>query len=159
MVNLPTSQEWLEQSSQLLQARPTTTRITTKYTIPNPTAKSKSKKQRRPPVTAAASSDPSYSAAALPPLRALLTLKTYDPDSGACIKYQTDKAAEVGRLVASLGRLGRSMAAMPAIEDAPVSDAPQAEEIPPSKAEPIEGKQQAQGGGGGASKRKKKGKK
>jgi len=29
------------------------------------------------------------------------------------LKYQTDKAAEVGRLVASLGRLGRNMSGLP----------------------------------------------
>lgn len=40
-------------------------------------------------------------------------LKTYDPVSGVCLKYRTDKAAEVGRLVASLGSCGRVMAALP----------------------------------------------
>ena len=38
--------------------------------------------------------------------------------SGTCLQYETTKAAEVGRLVSSLGRLGREMAALPeAIED------------------------------------------
>ena len=45
--------------------------------------------------------------------RAYLVLKTYDPESGIVLKYKTDKAAEVGRLIASLGRLGRDMAALP----------------------------------------------
>lgn len=45
--------------------------------------------------------------------RATLTLKTYCPESGVCLKYKTDRAAEVGRLVAGLGRLGRHMAALP----------------------------------------------
>ena len=40
-------------------------------------------------------------------------LKTYDPESGVVLKYKTDKAADVGRLIASLGRLGRHMAALP----------------------------------------------
>lgn len=40
-------------------------------------------------------------------------LKTYDPVSGVCLKYRTDKAAEVGRLVAALGSCGRVMAALP----------------------------------------------
>lgn len=40
-------------------------------------------------------------------------LKTYDPVSGVCLKYRTDKAAEVGRLVAALGTCGRVMAALP----------------------------------------------
>lgn len=33
--------------------------------------------------------------------------------SGVCLKYRTDKAAEVGRLVAALGSCGRVMAALP----------------------------------------------
>lgn len=38
--------------------------------------------------------------------------------SGTCLQYETTKGAEVGRLVSSLGRLGREMAALPeAIED------------------------------------------
>ena len=45
--------------------------------------------------------------------RAVLTLKTYDPESGVCLKFQTDRAAEVGRLINGLGRLGRHMAALP----------------------------------------------
>ena len=38
---------------------------------------------------------------------ATLTLKTYHPDSGICLKYRTDKAAEVGRLVSGLGKLAK----------------------------------------------------
>lgn len=49
---------------------------------------------------------------------ATFVLKTYDPVSGTCLQYETTKAAEVGRLVSSLGRLGREMAALPeAIDD------------------------------------------
>lgn len=40
-------------------------------------------------------------------------LKTYDPVSGTCLKYRTDKAADVGRLIAALGTCGRVMAALP----------------------------------------------
>ena len=47
-----------------------------------------------------------------PATKAHLTLKTYDPESGTCLKYRTDKAAEVGRLVASLGKLGKGMAGL-----------------------------------------------
>lgn len=36
-----------------------------------------------------------------------MTLKTYHPDSGICLKYRTDKAAEVGRLMTGLGRLAK----------------------------------------------------
>ena len=45
--------------------------------------------------------------------RAVLTLKTFDPESGVCLKFKTDKAADVGRLVGGLGRLGRHMVALP----------------------------------------------
>lgn len=40
-------------------------------------------------------------------------LKTYDPVSGTTLKYRTDKAADVGRLIAALGTCGRVMAALP----------------------------------------------
>jgi hypothetical protein len=46
-----------------------------------------------------------------------LTLKTFDPTSGTLLKYKTDKAAEVGRLIASLGTLGRHMASLPEIAE------------------------------------------
>jgi hypothetical protein len=40
-------------------------------------------------------------------------LKTYDPASGVTLKFKTDRAAEVGRLINGLGRVGRHMAALP----------------------------------------------
>lgn len=43
-------------------------------------------------------------------------LKTFDPASGTTLKYQTDKAAEVSRLIQILGRLARPMAGLE-IED------------------------------------------
>ena len=45
--------------------------------------------------------------------RAVLTLKTYDPESSVCLKFKTDRAADVSRLINGLGRLGRHMAALP----------------------------------------------
>lgn len=56
------------------------------------------------------------SAAPLVP-RATLTLKTYDPESGVTLKFKTDRAAEVGRLINGLGRVGRHMAALPEKEE------------------------------------------
>ncbi|TVY24786.1 Uncharacterized protein LHYA1_G006832 [Lachnellula hyalina] len=103
MPYLATAQEWLTQSTLLLQARPSTTRITTKYTHASTIAKkSKSKPRRNAPPTEST---------------ALLTLKTYDPASGATLKYETDKAAEVGRLMMILGRLGRGMAGLEVREE------------------------------------------
>lgn len=91
---------YLHQSSLLIQAYPQQTRITTKYSLPR---KSKSTNKDDTAVTeteteaAKVKRDPS----------ATLTLKTYHPDSGICLKYRTDKAAEVGRLMSGLGRLAK----------------------------------------------------
>ncbi|PHH61048.1 hypothetical protein CDD81_816 [Ophiocordyceps australis] len=142
------SQEWLDQSLLLLEARPSTTRVTTKYSV----------KRTKP---SPSSADNAESSAVKPP-RGSLVIKTYDPVSGVTLKYRTTKAAEVTRLVySSLGRLGRSMAALPpdapdeSMPDAPVPDtAGQGEAA--AQAQP-KAQQQQQGGGGG--KKKKKGRK
>jgi hypothetical protein len=91
--------------------------------------------------------------------KATFVLKTYDPDSGTCLQYQTTKAAEVGRLVGSLGRLGRHQAALPegmqdlgAPAEAAAVSTPKGEEDVKMGGVPAEPK-----AGGG--KKKKKGKK
>ncbi|KAI2785239.1 signal recognition particle 9 kDa protein-domain-containing protein [Daldinia loculata] len=169
-----TSQEWLHQSSLLLEARPTTTRITTKYHI------SKPKPRRAKKAPAPTPTSPSTTTDTAP--RGSLTLKTYDPHSGACLKYRTTKAAEVSRLIQSLGRpLGARMAALPLPEaadevmaDAPLAAGTPAEEkrgedvVGPAQLEgstggggkaPGQGQGQAGGGGGGGKGKKKRGKK
>ncbi|KAJ9658532.1 hypothetical protein H2201_007739 [Coniosporium apollinis] len=171
-----TSQEWFHQSSLLLQARPTTTRITSKYTISSPTSASATARRKRKAqarasdTTADANASDTATSAPPPPSaqptgpRATLTLKTYDPESGVCLKYQTTKAAEVGRLVASLGKLGRGMAGLAELaEDVTIADAQPAEQgpgvsTPVSDAAGKEAKAAPQAGGGGG-KKKKKGKK
>ncbi|KAM5345535.1 hypothetical protein ACJ41O_011396 [Fusarium nematophilum] len=139
-----TSQEWLDQSALLLEARPATTRITTRYSLsPAPS---------RPDA-------PDATAPKAP--RGSLVLKTYDPVSGTTLKYRTTKAAEVSRLVyASLGRLGRSMAAVPDVPEEAMPDAGDADDqqAAPSQPPPPQQQQASQGGGGGG-KKKKKGKK
>lgn len=84
------------------------TRITTKYNIPNLESSkyTKTKKRKRETET-----DGATAAAKVP--KAYLTLKTYDPESGVVLKFKTDRAAEVGRLINGLGKLGRYMAALP----------------------------------------------
>ncbi|PWW79589.1 hypothetical protein C7212DRAFT_291468 [Tuber magnatum] len=77
-----TPQEFVDESLLLLNARPSTTRITTSY----------------------------HAATAG---KGKLTLKTYDPVSGALVKFRTSKIAVVGRLVAGLNRLGRQQARVP----------------------------------------------
>ena len=107
--------------------------------------------------------------------RALLTLKTYDPVSGTCLKYKTDKAAEVGRLATSLGRCGRVMAALPvkeetqskekSVEETEGAAAVKTEDTKDptnkgrSKGGQAQGKGGEKGGGGGGGGKKKKGKK
>lgn len=91
------------------------TRITTKYNIPNldsPKFQQKLKKRKRE----AEGEEKDGAPAPLVP-RATLALKTYDPESGVVLKFKTDRAAEVGRLIAGLGRVGRHMAALPEKED------------------------------------------
>ncbi|BCS19268.1 SRP9/SRP21 family protein [Aspergillus puulaauensis] len=87
---LPTSAAYLKESSLLLQAYPDSTRITTKYTFPK-TNSNKSQPQQTSTQEKA-------------PL-ATLVLKTYNPEAGICLKYHTNKAAEVGRLITALGLL------------------------------------------------------
>ncbi|KAL8930123.1 MAG: hypothetical protein Q9172_000208 [Xanthocarpia lactea] len=153
--------------------QPQQTRITTKYRISPPSPR------RQPKATGPSESAPT--GGPLPPQqgqppqsRAHLVLKTYDPASGVCLKYKTDKAAEVGRLVAALGRCGRTMAGLPPKDEGVAEGAEGAEgdgkmevkeepEIKPilTGKDPAKGipqaqaQMQAKGGGGG---KKKKGK-
>jgi hypothetical protein len=85
------------------------TRITTKYKIPNLAAAKYQKPKKRKRNDDAEEKD--TNTAKVP--RAALVLKTYDPESGVVLKFKTDKAADVGRLITGLGRLGRHMAALP----------------------------------------------
>ncbi|KAG9603877.1 hypothetical protein KCU77_g2623, partial [Aureobasidium melanogenum] len=139
------SEEWQRQSALLLQARPNTTRITTKYHIPS--ASSIASK----PSTTTDTTTPSEPKQPI----AVLELKTYDPVSGTTLKYKTDKAAEVGRLIAAMGTLGREMAALPELkQDIAMVDAPAAEGTEtPVEAAPAPAQQSTAG------KKKKKGKK
>ncbi|KAK7717201.1 hypothetical protein SLS57_006346 [Botryosphaeria dothidea] len=159
------SAEWYEQSKLLLEARPTTARVVTKYSI----LKRRTTKDRKrqvatsDPAKADASHQPTSTSAvqAPAPPQAALTLKTYDPASGVCLKYQTTKAAEVGRLISSLEKLSRTMAALPDVsEDVAMADAPAANQgtgtsTPNPEATAKSESKPAQGGG----KKKKKGKK
>ncbi|KAF2011455.1 hypothetical protein BU24DRAFT_426539 [Aaosphaeria arxii CBS 175.79] len=121
MPYLETSAEWYEQSSLLLKARPSTTRITSKYTVLKPSASKVSKRER----FASKRSERGGSATGSPPPTvqnpeepvATFKLKTYDPVSGTCLQYETNKAAEVGRLIGTLSRLGRHQAALPELPE------------------------------------------
>lgn len=131
------SAEWYEQSRLLLEARPTTVRscpttrpqfqtandkaiashqarVVTKYSTLKP--KTIKDRKRQVATSNAAAADAATPATPAAP-QAALTFKTYDPASGVCLKYQTNKAAEVGRLVASLEKLSRTMAALPNVAD------------------------------------------
>ncbi|KIW33761.1 uncharacterized protein PV07_00585 [Cladophialophora immunda] len=119
---------YLHQSSLLIQAYPSA-RITTKYALPRkPNTKAKSKpkqsKEKSDPGSRPSTTDTAATSAVPAPSQpqgkrersAVLTLKTYHAESGICLKYQTDKAAEVGRLLNGLGRLAKGEAIeMPAV--------------------------------------------
>ncbi|KAK6067864.1 WD repeat protein [Seiridium cupressi] len=156
-----TADEWLRQSQLLLEARPTTTRVMTKYSIRPVEAPRKPKAD----ADAAASTEPK-------PPRGRLVLKTFDSKTGTTLKYKTSKAAEVSRLILSLGKLGRPMAGLPELkEDVAMLEAPESGTGTPAaeRAEPVAATGgakmasggQAQGpqaGGGGGKGKKKKGK-
>ncbi|KAL7956586.1 signal recognition particle 9 kDa domain-containing protein [Trichoderma compactum] len=145
-----TSQEWLDLSVALLEARPSQTRVTAKYSI-------KPVKPRKADPSSADESSPSEPK----PPRGSLVLKTYDPVSGVALKYRTTKAAEVTRLMyAAMGRLGRAQAGVQDVPEERMQDA-DAVETPQGEQTPQQTPQQQQGaaGGGGGGKKKKKGKK
>ncbi|KAJ5279475.1 hypothetical protein N7478_004847 [Penicillium angulare] len=105
MPYLPTSQAFLEQSALLLEAYPDT-RITTKYSFPTerPAQQLKRKKsQAKKEAKGNANSTEPGSEPTAPV--ASLVLKTYHPSTGICLKYQTNKLQEVGRLMTGLGKL------------------------------------------------------
>jgi hypothetical protein len=86
------------------------TRITTKYNIPNlDTLRYQSdRKRKRDNET---EGNGTTAAPRIP--RGTITLKAFDPESGVTLKFKTDKSADVGRMFAGLGRVGRIMAALP----------------------------------------------
>ncbi|KIX08276.1 uncharacterized protein Z518_02932 [Rhinocladiella mackenziei CBS 650.93] len=97
---------YLHQSSLLIQAY-ASTRITTKYSLPRKAnTKARSKSGETPASLTTDATGASSQQAKREP-SAVLTLKTYHPESGICLKYRTDKAAEVGRLLTGLGRLAK----------------------------------------------------
>ncbi|KAI0506757.1 hypothetical protein F5B22DRAFT_436184 [Xylaria bambusicola] len=181
------SQEWLRQSALLIEARPSTTRITTNYHLTDKTGSSKKRQKRRQQALEEAkqqqqqqqSSTTTTTTTTTPAQpRASLTIKTYDPCSGACLKYRTTKAAEVSRLILSIGQLGRKMAALPADTTTDVAMADAVEEVvgtpgvekveSTAGAAPVAGgsaktqapaQGQGQTGGGGGKGKKKRGKK
>lgn len=99
---------YLHQSSLLLQAYPSTTHITTKYSLP--------RRQRSKPDVDGPTVQPDAASDATgikkpgreqQPPAATLTLKTFEITAGICLKYKTNKSAEVGRLMTGLGRLAK----------------------------------------------------
>ncbi|KAK4123985.1 hypothetical protein N657DRAFT_619276 [Parathielavia appendiculata] len=109
------AEDWLHQSALLLQARPSTTRVTTRYHLKPARRIPKSKKQQQDAsqTTIEQQSKPQQQDQNKEkPPRGHLVLKTFDPHSGITLKYKTSKAAEVGRLVQMLGSLGKGMAGL-----------------------------------------------
>ncbi|KAI2789830.1 hypothetical protein POX_d05328 [Penicillium oxalicum] len=180
MPYLPTSQAFLEQSAQLLQAYPDTTRITTKYHFPTETPGSRSKRAKSQAKKAAKSSS-STDSPETPSTQtqtqssapvAALTLKTYNPTAGIVLQYQTNKIAEVSRLMIGLGKLasgadleslGLSVGPATAGGDVEMVDAPAEEDVAASAGASTgkgqgQGQQQQQSQGGKGKKKGGKGK-
>lgn len=170
MPYLPTLNAFLHSASLLLTAYPTA-RITTKYSLP--------RGQKEQPAAPAATTDgENGTQREKKEPSATLTVKVFHPSTGICLKYETDKAQEVGRLITSLGRLARGEAievpsstaagaggeaadkmdvdAGPAVavkqEDAVAAGKPAGQQQQQQQG-------QGQSGGGGGGKKKKKGKK
>ncbi|KAJ5636137.1 uncharacterized protein N7484_009450 [Penicillium longicatenatum] len=153
MPYLPTTQAYLEQSALLLEAYPETTRITTKYSFPTERRAQQHKREKSLAKKQASSTqepaptDPTPSA----PI-ASLTLKTYNPTTGVCLKYRTNKLQEVSRLMTGLGKLagGADVASLglsgPA--DVEMVDAPAVEEEVVQSGKAASGKGKKKGGKG-----------
>ncbi|KAK9458760.1 signal recognition particle 9 kDa protein-domain-containing protein [Lipomyces oligophaga] len=73
---------FIHQSTLLLQARPTTTKISYSYNVNKETKHGK------------------------------LTLKAFDPVSGACIRFQTRKVNELNRILRALAGLAQLQAGL-----------------------------------------------
>ncbi|CAK7206737.1 hypothetical protein SEUCBS139899_009543 [Sporothrix eucalyptigena] len=167
MATFATSQQWLHQSSLLLEARPHTTKITCRYSVKPKPARRVKKSAENADSDETLPDGPAKSTAALVGQnpRAKLVLKTVDPASGVCLKYETTKAAEVSRLVQLLGQLSRRQAGLVATgtsteeqEDVAMGDAPTEEPAAAAAPSPVPTPtpaQQQQGGGGGKGKKKK----
>jgi hypothetical protein len=87
-------------------------RITTKYNIPNLESEKYANKKRKRDAAGEGKAAAEDEAQPRVP-RATLEVKAYDPESGVTLKFKTEKSADVGRLIAGLGRIGRQMAALP----------------------------------------------
>ncbi|KAJ5199929.1 Signal recognition particle SRP9 subunit [Penicillium cf. griseofulvum] len=160
MPYLPTSQAYLEQSAQLLQAYPDTTRIVTKYSFPTNrrgntirSHKSQVRKDAKATATGVPSSTPAQPSAAT----ATLTLKTFNPTTGICLHYRTNKLQEVGRLITTLGKLaaGADVAGLGLSAAAPAADVEMVD-APAEEVTQVAGKAPGQGQSG--KKKTKKGK-
>ncbi|KAF7909868.1 uncharacterized protein EAF01_003586 [Botrytis porri] len=169
MPHLDTAQEWLTQSSLLLKAHPTTTRITTKYTLlhapSSPHAPSTTNSTAtKPRLPKPSSTQSSTSAKPESQPRGTLTLTTFNPHSGVNLKYTTNKAAEVSRLIQIMGRLGKLMCGLPETEEKEglgeinLAEAPAEEEVDEKK-DVGKGQAQTQTQSQGGKGKKKKGKK
>lgn len=171
MPYLPTLNAFLHSASLLLAAYPTA-RITTKYSLPTGPKEQPANTTETENGATRERKEPS----------ATLTVKVFHPATGICLKYQTDKAQEVGRLITSLGRLARGEAieappaataaggqaedaaekmdvdAGPAVavrqEDAVAAGKP----VGQQQQQQQQGQAQGQSSGGGGGKKKKKGK-
>lgn len=109
----PTQPNQPQKTQKQANRFPNKQRITTKYSFPTSTpsakrkrAKSAARKAANPPTTTTTTETPTSTPAATPAAPvASLVFKTYNPAAGICLKYRTNKVAEVSRLMTGLGKL------------------------------------------------------
>ncbi|KAJ5246173.1 Signal recognition particle SRP9 subunit [Penicillium chermesinum] len=145
MPYLSTSQAFLEQSAQLLQAYPDSVRA----------------KALQTPTAHPATRNPPHRHNAMIPH----SKPTYNPSTGITLHYRTNKQQEVGRIITTLGKLaaGADVAGLGlGAPGAPAGDVEMvdagAEEVPAAPAQAQAGKQQQQQQGGKGKKKGGKGK-
>ena len=162
MPYLPNVNSYLHQSSLLLQAYPITTRITTKYSLPRKhKAKLSVGKSTGQPDASSDAADRSRAGRELQTPSATLTIKTFETTAGICLKYETNKSAEVGRLMTGLGRLAKGeIIEEPSIPAVGMETTePQIEQIMDIDAMSAKTEKAPEAVGGGGKGKKKKGKK
>lgn len=127
------------------QLTPPQTRITTKYHFPTETPGARAKRAKsqakKASTTSETTSQPATTQTNSAPV-ASLTLKTYNPTTGIVLQYQTNKIAEVSRLITGLGKLasGADVASLgfsgagQVGGDVEMVDAPTVEEVVPAAA-------------------------
>lgn len=159
--------EFHRRTVQLAQAYPDSARLALRYHVRSSSEQQRAHKRRRRAGPSAAGPAPEQSSEGAPPERepvAFVVLRMYEPHSGVCIQYRTDKLAEIGRVSSVQGSIAAILSgnaeALPAMMnlDAPATAKEEMEveaaPPPPAVATPAEQKTTAKAGGKKGKKRR-----